>query len=158
MRGRRVPPEYLQRVIAERQGLDLSTLPDGDEDVDKTERDEAEKELEEEAQRRYRPRTLGTNADRYREIEEGVLEQEDEEELASTYVFLSLIVLILILNCTYRLRLTSMHIRGDCEGIGEDAAEGRVGIANADANATPWRTICTKIKQQKRSTSGWRRQ
>jgi len=141
MRGRRVPPEYLQRVIAERQGLDLSALPDGDEEDDKAERDEAEKELEEVAQRRYRPRTLGTNADRYREIEGGVLEQENDEELASTYVFLSLIVLILILNCTYRLRLTFMHthahIRGDCEGIGEDAAEGGVGIANANADATP---------------------
>jgi len=83
-RGRSVPPEYLQRVIAEHQGLDLSVPPDGDDDKASAERDEAE-ELEE-AQRRYWPRTLGTNADRYREFEEGVLAQEDEE-LASTYIF-----------------------------------------------------------------------
>jgi len=41
-RGRRVPPEYLQRVIAERQGLSLNALPDGDEGDDKAERGSGE--------------------------------------------------------------------------------------------------------------------
>jgi len=38
-----VEPEYLQRVIAGRQGLDLSALPDGYKDEGGDERDEAEK-------------------------------------------------------------------------------------------------------------------
>jgi hypothetical protein len=78
-RGMRVPPEYLQRVIAERQGLDPNTLPDENEDEDEDEGKE----------RRYRPRVLETNADRYRELDNGDV-AEDDEELASTYVFLVL--------------------------------------------------------------------
>ena len=77
-RGMRVPPEYLQRVIAERQGLDPSALPDEDEDED-------------EAEERYRPRELETNAGRYREVDDGNL-VEDDEELASTYVFVVLVL------------------------------------------------------------------
>ena len=80
-RGMRVPPEYLQRVIAERQGLDPSALPDEREDEDEDEADE----------RRYRPRELETNADRYREVDDGDL-VENDEELASTYVFLVLVL------------------------------------------------------------------
>lgn len=79
-RGMRVPPEYLQRVIAERQGLDPSALPDEGEDEDEAE------------EARYRPRELETNADRYREVDDGDL-VEDDEELASTYVFLVLVLL-----------------------------------------------------------------
>jgi len=80
-RGMRVPPEYLQRVIAERQGLDPSVLPDENEDEDEDEGKE----------RQYRPRVLETNADRYRELDDGDA-VEDDEELASTYVFLVLVM------------------------------------------------------------------
>ena len=83
MRGLRVPPEYLQRVIAERQGLDPSALPDEDEE----ERERAGEEAAEQ-ERQYRPRELGTNADRYKELEgEGDDLGEQDEELASTYMF-----------------------------------------------------------------------
>ena len=78
-RGMRVPPEYLQRVIAERQGLDPSALPG----------EEEEEEEDEVEGGRYRPRVLETNADRYREVDDGSL-VEDDEEFASTYVFLVL--------------------------------------------------------------------
>ena len=81
-RGMRVPPEYLQRVIAERQGLDPSALPDEIENEDKE---------EDEGKDRYQPRLLETNADRYRELDDGDL-VEDDEELASTYVFLILAI------------------------------------------------------------------
>lgn len=78
--GMRVPPEYLQRVIAERQGLDPSALPDDEEEEDEDEAEEG----------RYRPRVLETNADRYREVDDGGL-VEDDEGMASTYVFLILV-------------------------------------------------------------------
>ena len=39
-RGMRVPPEYLQRVIAERQGLDPNALPNEEEDEDEDEGEE----------------------------------------------------------------------------------------------------------------------
>ena len=79
-RGMRVPPEYLQRVIAERQGLDPSALPG----------EEEEEEPDEVEGGGYRPRVLETNADRYREVDDDSL-VEDDEEFASTYVFLVLV-------------------------------------------------------------------
>jgi hypothetical protein len=85
-RGMRVPPEYLHLVIAQRQGLDPSALPDGEEQGQGRGHDEDEEE-EAAEQERYRPRQLGTNADRYREPEGEVLEGDEEDERASTYVF-----------------------------------------------------------------------
>jgi hypothetical protein len=87
-RGMRVPPEYLQRVIAERQGRDPNALPDGDEDEDE---DGEERDAREEM---YRPRALGTNADRYKEQGEGglVVGHEEDLEMASTYVFYFILV------------------------------------------------------------------
>ena len=85
-RGLRVPPEYLQRVIAERQGLDPNTSLDEEE---QEERDQEEAEEAARRQSRYRPRELSTNADRYEGLEGGDLGAEDEEQ-ASTYVILVL--------------------------------------------------------------------
>ena len=70
----RVPPEYLQRVIAERQGRDPSALPDEDED------EQAAREEAEEREAMYRPRALGTNADRYAALDGGDAGEEDEDD------------------------------------------------------------------------------
>lgn len=95
------PPERAacQRVDAgaKRQGLDLSALPDENEDED------------EGKERWYQPRVLETNADRYR--------GEDDEELASTYIFLALAAPgeLLTLDCICYLSkpiaYASLHLR-----------------------------------------------
>jgi hypothetical protein len=82
-RGMRVPPEYLQQVIAQRQGFDPGTS------LDQEGGEEAAEEAAAERERKYRRRELGTNADRYEEPDEEPDEDDqgrgEEEEQASMY-------------------------------------------------------------------------
>ena len=89
MRGMRVPPEYLHRVIAERQGLDPSALADDDDDEQGQEEEDSNEAAAGGREWKHRPRAeLGTNVDRYGQLEDGVpggAEGEDDEQ-ASTCV------------------------------------------------------------------------